>query len=107
MRAIGILFALVPFAFGGIRLFETGTDFRYLWMAVVSTLCAAAILVRSGSATVPSRVRIGVATLAAALCAAATAMALGARAGSGIAIVSVAFGLCSALGTGLVARSRA
>ena len=104
-RAIGMLLASVPFAFAGIRLLATGNDMRYLWMAVVSTLCAAAVLVRPGSPAVPGRVRTAITTIAAAACAAATAIGLGATAGSGIAIVAGAFGLCSALGTGLVVRS--
>lgn len=106
MRGLGTLLAAVPFAFATIRLLATGHDTRYLWMAVVSTLCAAGVLLRPGSATIPSGVRIGMATIAAAACAAAAAILLGATARSGIAIVAVAFGLCSALGTGLVVRSR-
>ena len=102
-----MLLAVVPFAFASIRLLATGVDMRYLWMAVVSTLCAAAVLVRPGPPAVPGRARTGLATIAAAVCAAVAAIMLGATARSGIAIVAVAFGLCSALGTGLVVRSRA
>ena len=101
-----MLLAAVPFAFALMRLLATGDDMRYLWMAIGSTLCAAAVLVWPGSAAVLSRVRTGVAAIAAAACAATVAIVLGATAGSGIAIVAVAFGLCSALGTWLVVRSR-
>lgn len=100
------MLAAVPFAFAGIRFHETGNDTRYLWMAAISTLCVAAVLVRPGSA-ISGRTRIGVATIAAAAGAAVTALLFGASAGSGIAIVAVAFGLCSALGAGLVVGSRA
>ena len=106
MRVLGVLLAAVPFAFGLIRRFSTGDDMRYLWMAMASALCAAAVLVRPGSAAGPGRVRAGVATIVAAACAATVAIVLGATAGSGIAIVAVAFGLCSASGTWLVVRSR-
>ena len=99
--------AAVPFAFAGIRLLATGDDARYLWMAVVSTLCAAAVLGRPASPSVPSHLRIGVAVITAAAGAATAAIVLGATAGSGIAIVAGAFGICSALGTGLLLRSRA
>ena len=101
-----MLLASVPFAFALMRLLATGDDRRYLWMAIVSTLCAAAVLVRPGSAAAPSRVHTGVAAIAAAACAATVAILLGATAVSGIAIVALAFGLCSALGTWLVVRAR-
>lgn len=106
MKVLGALLAAVPFAFATIRLRATGHDMRYLWMAVASTLCAAGVFLSSRSATIPSRARTGVAVIAAAACAAAAAILLGATAGSGIAIVAAAFGLCSALGIGLVVRSR-
>ena len=92
VRALGILFAAVPFAFAGIRLFTTGDDTRYLWMAVVSTLCAAAVLVRPGSTAMPSRWRTAIGSITAAAGAAAVAIVLGATASSGIAIVAGAFG---------------
>ena len=106
LRALGMLLVAVPFAFALIRLLATGDDMRYLWMATASTLCAAAVLVRPGSPAVPSRMHTGVATIAAAACAATVGIVLGATAVSGIAIVAFAFGFCSALGTWLVVRSR-
>ena len=107
MSVLGMLVAAVPFAFALTRLLSTGDDMRYIWMAIASTLCAAAVLIRRGSPAIPSRARAGAATIAAAACAATVAIVLGATAGSGIAIVAVAFGSCSALGTWLVVRSRA
>ena len=98
--------AAVPFAFALMRLLATGDDMRYLWMATASTLCAAAALVRPGSPGVLSRVRTGVAGIAAAACAATVAIVLGATAISGVAIVAVAFGFCSASGKWLVVRAR-
>ena len=106
MTLLGLLLAAVPFAFAGIRLLATGDDLRYLWMAIASTLCAAVVLVRPGPPAAGSRARTGVATIAAAGCAATVAIALGATAGSGIALVAVAFGLCSALGVRIIVRSR-
>ena len=106
LRALGMLLAAVPFAFAFIRLLATGDDMRYLWMATASTLCAAAVLVRPGSSAIPSRIHTAVATIAAAACAAAVGIVLGATAVSGIAIVAFAFGFCSASGTRLVVRSR-
>lgn len=106
MKVLGILVAAVPFAFASMRLLATGDDMRYLWMAIASALCAAAVLVRPGAPAALSLLRTGVATIAAATCAAVVAIVLGATAGSGIALVAVAFGLCSALGTATVVRSR-
>ncbi len=104
MTLLGLLLAAVPFAFAGMRLLATGTDTRYLWMAVAATLGAAVILVWRGFP--PTLVRTGLAVVAATAGAAVVAIALGAKAASGIVVVSVAFGLCSALGTGMVVRSR-
>jgi hypothetical protein len=106
VKVLGVLLAAVPFAFASIRLLTTGSDMRYLWMAIVSAFCAAAVLVRTSSLTVPGPARTGVATIAATACTAAAAIMLGATAGPGIVIVAVAFGLCSALGTALLVRSR-
>ena len=107
MKSLGLLVAVVPFAFAARRLIATGNDLRYAWMALASALCAAVILVWPGARTAWSRTRLGVAAIAAAACAAAVALLLGATAGSGIAIVAIAFGLCSAIGTGLIVRPRA
>ena len=96
MKLLGLLVAAVPFAFAGIRWFTTGTDTRYLWMALASTLCAA-LIVRF--ARIRRSVRAAVAVAAASAGAAAIAIAfLGATAGLGIAIVAGSFGLCSGLG---------
>lgn len=96
--------AAVPFAFALIRLLETGEDVRYLWMATASTVCAAAFLVRSGSRVGLTRLRTGVAMIAATACAATVGIVHGATAVVGIAIVSVAFGFASAVGTWLIVR---
>ena len=104
MRWLGVPLAAVPFAFALIRLLTTGDDMRYLWMAIASTLCAAGVMVRPGSTAVLRGVHAGVATIAAAAGAALVGVALGARAGPGIAMVSVSFGFCSALGTWLLVR---
>ena len=106
LRALGMLLGAVPFAFALIRLLATGDDMRYLWMATASTLCAAAVLVRPSPPAILSRIRTGVATIAAAVCAATVGIVLGATAVSGIAIVAFAFGICSTSGIRLVVRSR-
>ena len=106
MKVLGMLVTLVPFAFAGIRFATTGTDLRYLWMAIASTLCVVGIfLLRSTQRTAPSPARIGLVFVASATSAATVAIILGATAGPGIAIVALAFGLCSTLGIGLVLHS--
>lgn len=105
MRMLGAVLVAIPFAFAGMRWLTSGSDTRYVWMAAASALCAAAVLVRPRSPAVPNRGSIGIAVIAAAVCAAAVGVGLGARAITGIAIVAVAFGVCSAVGAGLVVRS--
>jgi heme exporter protein D len=107
MKVLGILIAAVPFAFAAIRLFATGNDMRYLWIAVVSTLCAIGLLVVLNRLTRPGILRLGVGTIAVAAFVAATGIILGARAVSGIALVAISFSLCSTLGIAVVLRSRA
>ena len=107
LKVIGMLLAAVPFAFALIRRIETGADTRYLWVAFASALGAVVVLALPGPRTILSPARAGAATLVATACAALVAIMLGTRAGPGIAIVALAFGLCSALGTWLVIRSRA
>jgi len=106
VRVLGVLIAAVPFAFASVRLFTTGSDLRYLWMATASAICAAATLLQTGSAQRARFLRTGGAALAAALGAAIVAIAVGATSGIGIAIVAIAFGLCSGVGTGLALRPR-
>ena len=104
---LSILCAAVPFAFGLARAFRTGTDFRYLWLAIVAALGTAAVIVlgkaRSPNAVVAqSAATFVVATLLAAL----TAFRLGARAGPGVWVVAVAYGLCFATSSALLVLSR-
>ena len=106
MRLIGALIAAVPFAFAMIRLLATGSDTRYLSMAIASTLCSTAVLVRPSSPASPGRVHAAVATIAAATGAAMIAIVLGATAGLGIAIVAMSFGFFTAFGMWLLVRSR-
>jgi hypothetical protein len=104
-----ILLAAVPFAFALIRLFQTGDDFRYLWMAIVSFLGAAGVMTLGaartrglGALTALS----GAALIVATLLGVTTAVLLGTTFGPGAAIVALGFGLCSAVGQALNAVSR-
>ena len=100
---VAVLLAVVPVAFGSVRAINTGDDFRYLWLAAAAILGSLAVMVPAYRAPGPARVSAGRAVgaiAAGAACAAAMAVALGATAGPGVAIVAVAFGLCT--GTSMV-----
>jgi hypothetical protein len=104
---IAILFAAIPFAFGLIRALQTGTDFRYLWVAIVSFVSAAAVMAignvrnREPTVTLPAAVLV-IATLDAA----ATAYLLGARSAPAVLVVALAFALCWSASCALYAISR-
>ena len=94
-----ILLAAVPFAFALIRLFQTGDDFRYLWMAIVTFLGAATVMTLGAART--RAVGVLTALSVAALIVAtslgvATAVLLGTTFGPGAVIVALGFGFCSA-----------
>jgi len=100
---VAVLLSMLPVAFGFVRAWNTGEDFRYLWLAAAAILGSLVVMVPAyrapGSARVPAW-RAGCAIAAGAACAAAAAIVLGATAGPGLAIVAGAFGLCT--GTGMV-----
>jgi hypothetical protein len=93
-----VVLAVVPVTFGLIRAVSTGDDFRYLWLAGAAILGSMLAVPRrrgaSGPAAVWLRRALG-AVAAGTACAAATGIILGAKAGPGIAIVAISFGLCS------------
>ena len=91
------LFAAVPVAFGLIRAARTGDDVRYLWLAGAAII-GSMVVMPPGRGARPARVPVRRAlgsVAAGSLCAAATAVLMGATAGPGVAIVASAFGLCT------------
>jgi hypothetical protein len=90
---------MVPVTFGLIRAVSTGDDFRYLWLSGASLFGSWTVATRLGrGASVPTYVflcRALAAVAAGATCAAVTAFLLGATAGPGVAVVAIAFGLCT------------
>ena len=102
----GAVIAGLPIAFGVIRAAQTGTDFRYLWSAIAALAGAAAVTARGSNAR-----RLAVTGILAlcmgTLLAAATAVIVGARSPGAVLVVALAFGTCAAVGSGLVAWSRA
>ena len=101
----GVLIASLPIAFGVIRAATTGTDLRYLWSAIAALAGAVAVTAR-GSNTGRVALRGMLALCAGTLLAAATAFIVGARSPGAVLAVALAFGACSAVGSGLVAWSR-
>ncbi|MEO8521996.1 MAG: hypothetical protein ABI603_11565 [Acidobacteriota bacterium] len=108
MRIVGLLIASIPVGFAALRAASTGTDFRYLWLAVVSTLGAAFVLVIANRRRPRSPgvvVRAALALLVAAGAAGVTALALGAHSLPAVLVVALGFATCSAAGLALALRS--
>ena len=108
-RLASALFAVVPFAFGLVRAVRTGTDRRYLWVALASFV-GSAIAVAAARSHLSSMTLV-TATAAACfvtgtLCAVLMAMILGTRLNLGIVIVASGFGLCFAASGWLYAATR-
>jgi len=106
---LSILLGAIPFVFALIRAVQTGTDFRYLWMAIAAFIGAALVMIigkaRDQTRNVVLRLS-AIAFLTSTLVAALVGRLLGGRSIVGILIVCVAFGLFSAAGESLCALSR-
>lgn len=93
-----VFFAMVPVAFGVIRAVSTGADLRYLWLAAAAIIGSMTVMPlgrRASGRAVVSVPRVLGAVAAGATCAGLVAIVMGAKAGPGIAIVAIAFGLCT------------
>lgn len=110
MRIVGVLIASVPLGFAAVRAAATGTDFRYFWVAVASTLGAACVLLTANRARPQSPglvVRAAFALFVAAGAAGVAAVAVGARSVSAVVVVALGFAICSATGLALATVQRA
>jgi hypothetical protein len=94
----------LPFAFGIIRAVTSGHDFRYIWVALASSMAGAGVMTY-GKVSSPSwRSAL---TLAAGVFVVATTAAvlaarlLGTTIGPGMLVVASSFGLCFAFAAGL------
>jgi hypothetical protein len=108
----GILLIAAPFAFGLLRAFNTGTDWRYLWVAVGALLGTSAVIAIGRSKSSTSAVTIGTALnalLIATLAAVLAAKFVGNTRSTATWIVSFAFAFCTTAGTVLyfVSKPRA
>jgi len=108
LRLTSVALLALPVAFGVIRALTTGNDFRYLWLAaaaIVGSLAVAFVGGTSGGGSIPVG-RTLLSVIAGAACAAGVAMLMGTKAGLGIAVVAVSFGLCTGAGAVLAALTR-
>jgi predicted neutral ceramidase superfamily lipid hydrolase len=92
---VAILFAVVPFAFGLIRAYTTGSDFRYLWVAVASFIGASVVMtLGKARSRAPTFMLPALVLVFSTLVGAATAFLLGAKSAPAVLVVALAFGLC-------------
>ena len=108
-RALAMLVAAMPLAFAVIRALQTGSDLRYIWVALASLASAAAVQTagRSYGRTPALAFALSAAVfVAATLSAVSAALLLGTRLGPGILIVGASFGMCFAASCLLLALVR-
>ena len=107
MNVVAIGFAAAPFAFALIRLAQTGTDARYVAVALASGCGAAMAMALTRPVTRARFLRVATAVfIIATLFAVIAALLLGTRLGPGILVVATAFGFCFGAGCALHARTR-
>ncbi len=109
VHAAGILLVAVPVIFGALRLASTGSDLRYLWVALVTGLGAAAVtaLGRARGISVTGIFLLFVAaTFVATLLGRVTASFVGSRSAGASWFVAAGFALCQAAGFALMLLSR-
>jgi hypothetical protein len=100
MVFVSVLLAAVPVIFALIRAVSTGDDVRYFWLAgaaILGSMVAMRPWRGPSGPTHISLLRALGAVAAGSACAAATALLTGATAGPGVAIVAIAFGLCTGI----------
>ena len=106
---LSILFAAIPFGFAIVRALQTGSDFRYVWVALGSFVGAAAVMAIGKARQRTPAVVLALAVVAlivAALLAGTVAFLLGGSSGVAVGMVAVGFGGCHAAGLALYLLSR-
>jgi hypothetical protein len=109
LYALSVACAAVPWGFALIRVFQTGSDLRFVWMAFASFLSASGVVAIAQSrrrAPAPGPLAVASGFAVAVLAAGATAFMLGARSAPAVWVVAVAFALCWAASHGLDVLSR-
>jgi len=101
MKALAMLLAGIPFAFGMIRVFETGTDLRYMWIALAAM--AGGMIATMGARRFRQAPTTGGLVAAvfvtSAILATVAGRVLGMQTGTGLLIVATGFAACYAAAT--------
>lgn len=108
-RVVALLVTAVPFGFAIIRAFRTGSDLRYLWMAVASFVAVTLVMVMTKAKSRSRAEVLSVSIIASIVGAAVTAIVaklLGATAVSGVALVALSFAVLTAVGEALYILAR-
>jgi hypothetical protein len=101
MKALAMFFAGIPFAFGMIRALETGTDVRYIWVALAAMLggiLATSVARRLRQAPTTGGL-VAAVFVASAINAGVAGRLLGTQMGPGLLIVAAGFAACFAAAT--------
>jgi len=109
LRALSLLFAAAPLSFGVIRAVRTGSDLRYLWVAIAALVGATAVMVvgtRSNTVRHGAIAPSAAAFVSASVLAVLMAMLLGTTLGLGIVVVATSFGFCCGVSCFLYAITR-
>lgn len=107
MMMLGLLLAAVPFAFAVLRAAGTGTDLRYVWVALAAAVASWAVLIFSGRGARPTASRAAAALVAATAAASVAGFVQGAQSVPSVLFVALGFAICEAGGLSLVRRARA
>jgi hypothetical protein len=104
LYAVSILLMAAPIVFGIVRAYTTASDYRYIWVAIASTLGVGLVMWIRKAAQASSTTSI-LAFVIATLLAWTVAMVTGAKPVPALMVASF-FGFCSAAGAALSVRSR-
>lgn len=104
LYAMSIFLMAVPIGFGVVRAYTTASDYRYIWVAIASSLGVAVVMLIRKAARASSTTSI-LAFVIATLLGWSVAMVTGAKPVPAF-MVAVFFGFCSAAGAVLSVLSR-
>ena len=93
-RALSLASAALPFAFGVIRAVKTGSDYRYLWVALAAGV--GALVMGLSARRSPPISLTALVFIASGLTGVLAAMLLGTNLGPGILVVAASFAACFA-----------
>jgi hypothetical protein len=107
MMTLGLLLAAIPFGFAVLRAVGTGTDLRYLWVALAAAVAAWAVLRFGGRGVPPTGSGVAVAFVASMAAASVAGFVQGAQSVPAVLFVALGFAICEAGGLALVHGARA